>query len=288
MLLTSAKNCLALISIIRVKAIEMSFPVSFGIPCTFLMHLPPIVTHRRHYIFVCVWCLWFCLSELKVDSYYLDGPITFDYSCVRVSYLAVISGANLLNVTKPAGTARRVLCIAFLRLHRMHQAGYCDRWSRSVTLQSMLPLPIYCLSRGWTAQQRLNGSRSCSQWRLLGTKSTFPIRRGARCGLCPITLFVINMTWRDAKSYRCWKIDFCRTTRTVLARHLLWRRGCRSVYLSVCLCACHVDVSCRNNWVVRHATFTRLYPSHFSFPVPNMNPITQGDPPYWGRHERVG
>jgi len=41
----------------------------------------------------------------------------------------------------------------------MRHADYCDRYSRCLSV---------CLSRGFTMQTRLSGSRSCLGWRLLG------------------------------------------------------------------------------------------------------------------------
>jgi len=65
-------------------------------------------------------------------------------------------------------------------------------------------------------------------------------------GLHEFYWFSCSFLWR---SWRWWVSIFV-TRRSALAQNLLWRRGC--------LCVCHLDVLCPNDWVDQYTTFTRL------------------------------
>jgi len=79
------------------------------------------------------------------------------------------------------------LCLVRLhRLYSVHNAAYCDRWTRSVVCQSV-SLNVG-LSRGCAEQKRLNESRCCREWRLLVTQGALYLAEGqwGNCTDCKV------------------------------------------------------------------------------------------------------
>jgi len=68
--------------------------------------------------------------------------------------------------------------------------------------------------------------------------------------------------------------------RTALARHMLWRRGC--------LCVCHIDVLCPDDWVIIMLSLPDYSSAILVFPIPNRNPIAWGDSSHWGHQMGEG
>jgi len=110
-------------------------------------------------------------------------------------------------------------------------------------------IPINCnQSNDTNTHQRDDLFVKCSRDRQRRFQSALRTRTKPDDSTCVFasTLLTTICGWWPQESYS--RQTFVATRRSVC--HLLWRRGC--------LCVCHVDVLCPNDWVDHHATLTNL------------------------------